>query len=189
MRQLFLANNEIGDAGCAAVAAAAAELPNFELLYVSRNNIGAAGVEAIAKSLSTTAIWQLVLTENKCGDAGAVALASAVAADRTNAFRALRWLFLDATQIGDAGVEALCEAMSGGGFAAVERLALQNNRITNRGLLRLAEAIGTGDALRSCQYLYVQNNDFDADGKKALKAATDARGIKVHFGWPPPTRT
>ena len=30
------------------------------------------------------------------------------------------------------------------------------------------------------------NNDFDKQGKVALKQATKPRGIKVNFGWPPP---
>ena len=48
------------------------------------------------------------------------------------------------------------------------------------------KAIGAG-ALPKCEYLYVQNNDFDVDGKQLLRAAAKARGnLKVHFGWPPP---
>ena len=43
-----------------------------------------------------------------------------------------------------------------------------------------------GGALPKCEYLYVQNNEFDATGKVALKAQTKPRGIRVHFGWPPP---
>ena len=52
---------------------------------------------------------------------------------------------------------------------------------------RERKAIASGGALPSCQYVYVQNNAFNAEGKAALKAAADVHGIKVHFGWPPPT--
>ncbi len=48
-----------------------------------------------------------------------------------------------------------------------------------------ADAIAKG-ALPHCEYLYVQRNAFDAEGKKALKAVTKPKGMKVHFGWPPP---
>ena len=49
----------------------------------------------------------------------------------------------------------------------------------------LASALNEG-ALPKCEYLYVQNNDFDVEGKQILRAAAKARDIKVHFGWPPP---
>ena len=48
-----------------------------------------------------------------------------------------------------------------------------------------AQAISDG-ALPKCEYIYVQENDFDQSGKQFLKAATKPRGIRVHFGWPPP---
>ena len=38
----------------------------------------------------------------------------------------------------------------------------------------------------NCEFIYVQNNEFDRVGKNALKAATKPRKIRVHFGWPPP---
>ena len=48
-----------------------------------------------------------------------------------------------------------------------------------------ADAIEKG-ALPKCEYIYVQNNDFDNAGKEALKRVTKPRKIRVHFGWPPP---
>ena len=50
-----------------------------------------------------------------------------------------------------------------------------------------AHSSASGGALPSCHYVDVQNNAFNAEGKAALKAAADVHGIKVHFGWPPPT--
>ena len=49
----------------------------------------------------------------------------------------------------------------------------------------VSEAISDG-ALPKCEYIHVQENDFDQSGKQFLKAATKPRGIRVHFGWPPP---
>jgi len=185
LKQLYLTNNDIGDKGCAAVAGAAAAVPNLELLYLARNHIGNDGLAALAEKASRSSMWQLVLTENEpIGDAGAIALAQAVSKEPSTAFVNLKWLFLDSTSIGDKGVEALADAMVSG-LPSIERLALHNCKLTNKGLGHLARAIEKG-ALAKCQYLYVQKNNFDAEGKHMLKAATKPRGIKVHFGWPPP---
>ncbi len=185
LKQIYLTNNDIGDAGCDAVAGAAAVVPNLELLYLARNHIGDAGLTSLAEKASKAPIWQLVLTENEpIGDAGAIAFAQAVSKAPAEAFVKLRWLFLDSTSIGDKGVEALANAMVTG-LPGIERLALHNCKLTNKGLGHLASAIERG-ALAKCQYLYVQKNDFDVEGKQILKAASKPRGIKVHFGWPPP---
>lgn len=182
MRQIYLSNNDIGDEGCTQVCLAAKELPSFDLLYIARNHVGDAGVSAVAQHLAQTQIWQLVLTENPFGDAGVTALAHSGA--DPSAWPALRWLFLDSSEVGDKGVEALAKACVTG-FRHVERLALQNTKLTNRGMAALASALNEG-ALPKCEYLYVQNNDFDVEGKQILRAAAKARDIKVHFGWPPP---
>ena len=152
MKQMYLSNNDIGDAGCIAVCEAAKELPNFDLLYLARNHIGDAGLSGAAQHLAKTKVWQLVLSENDFGDAGVTALAES-GADPTN-WPALRWLFLDSSKVGDKGVDALAKACVTG-FRAVERLALQDCKLTNKGLKALAKAIGEG-ALPKCEYLYVQ---------------------------------
>ena len=126
--------------------AAAAQLPNFELFYVAVNKIGDAGVSAIAEQLKSTKVWQLVLTETNCGDKGAAALA--VAGSNPEHFASLRWLFLDSTEVGDKGVDALSQAFVTG-FQSLERLALQNTKLTNKGLTMLADAISKGGALHA----------------------------------------
>jgi len=183
MKDIYLTNNTIGDAGCASVAEAAAELPSFGMMYMAQNKIGDAGLKAIAEKLPKSKMWQLILSENKIGDAGLSALAQAATKD-PDAFSSLRWLFLDANEIGDKGVGDLAKALVKS-FQALERLALQDNKLTNAALYHLVKAIGAG-ALPNCQYLYVQNNQWDKVGRNALKAVAKPRGIKVHFGWPPP---
>lgn len=183
MKSIYMSNNRITDAGCAAMAQGAASLPNIELFYVARNEISDAGVSSVAQHLAKTKLWQLVLSENKFGDAGVAALAEAVQRDAT-AFAHLKWLFLDHSEISDKGVAQLATALTKG-MKAVTRLALQNCKLTNRGLKSLADAISAG-ALPACEFLYVQENAIDAEGKKALKAVTKPRGIRVHFGWPQP---
>ena len=81
-------------------------------------------------------------------------------------------------------MEALANAMVMG-FRSIERLALHNCKLTKSALGHLTSAIERG-ALAKCQFLYVQKNDFDLEGKQILKAAAKPRGIKVHLGWPPP---
>ena len=185
LKQIFLTANDIHDAGCIALAGALPHCPSFELLYLARNYIGNAGLASIAERCSETNMWQLVLTENEAvGDDGVIALADAVTKAPGAAFTKLRWLFLDSTSVGDRGTEALAKAMIVG-LPSIERLALQNCKLTNKSLFALGDAIQKG-ALKKCQYLYVQNNEFDHEGKAALKAAAKPRGIKVHYGWPPP---
>lgn len=186
MKQVYLTNNQIGDRGCVAIAAVAEVLPNLEVLYLARNQIGDEGLAALAeKAARAPKLWQLILTENaSLGDEGVIAMADAVSKEPTTAFTSLRWLFLDSTSVGDKGIEALSKAMIRG-LPNVERLALHNCKLTNKGLVAIATAIDAG-ALANCQYLYVQKNAFDMAGKNVLKAAAKARGIKVHFGWPPP---
>jgi hypothetical protein len=135
LKHIYMSNNKVGDEGVAALAAAAAGLQNFELFYMARNNITDAGCAAIAKTLAKTKIWQLVLTENKIGDAGVSALAEAVTKD-ASAFSSLKWLFLDSTEIGDKGVTALAGALEVG-MKSITRLALQNTKLTNRSLKAL----------------------------------------------------
>ena len=57
-------------------------------------------------------------------------------------------------------------------------------RVVSRVSLQ-AEATAAG-ALPVCEFLYLQENDFDSVGKKLLKAVTKPKGIRVHFGGRPP---
>ena len=135
MKNIYLSNNDIGDEGCIRIAQAASTLPNFELLFIAQNSIGDAGASACFQQLAPTKIWQLVLTDNKFGDASMKALADAVAKDGS-AFSSLKWLFLDGSQVGDKGIADLVKALTGG-MKAVTRLALQRTKLTNKGLKQL----------------------------------------------------
>ena len=50
LRLLNLKDNQIGDAGVAALAEAADKLPQLKTLFLSRNQIGDAGVAALAEA-------------------------------------------------------------------------------------------------------------------------------------------
>ena len=96
--KLVLEDNEIGDAGCVALAAALGEgaMPNCEVLDPELNGIGDAGCEALAAALVKEPCWthspgrpqwrgtekalsvcnQLCLDDNDIGDVGHEALAT-----------------------------------------------------------------------------------------------------------------
>jgi len=185
LKSIHLTNNNIGDEGAMALAAAVASVPHLETLFLAGNHIGDAGLAAIADRCASTPLSQLVLSENAAlGDEGAIALARAVTSDPSSSFASLQWLYLDSSAISDKGVDALAKALVTG-MKRLERLALQNCKLTNKGLASLAAAIEQG-ALPRGQFLYVQQNNFDNSGKALLKAAARPRHIKVQFGWPPP---
>ena len=184
LRQIYLSKNDIGDDGTVALAAAIKAVSNIEILFMARNHVGSKGLAALAEQCGKVGLWQLVMTENSIDDAGVIALADVVTKDPEN-FAEMRWLFLDENEgITEKGVVALAKSFVHG-FRNLERLALHNCKIGNNGLAALAEAINRG-GLPQCEYLYIQRNSFDEEGKAILKAAAKPKGIKVHYGWPPP---
>lgn len=184
LRQIYLSKNDIGDEGMVALAAAIKLLGSIEILFMARNHVGGPGMTAIAQNCGKVGMWQLVMTENAVDDAGVIALADVVSKDPTQ-FEEMRWLFLDENEgITEKGIVALAKTFVTG-FRNIERLALQMCKIGNKGLAALAEAINRG-GLPRCEYLYIQRNTFDHEGKALLKAAAKPKGIKVHYGWPPP---
>ena len=133
MKSIYLTNNKIGDEGAAALAAAVVSVPHLEKLFLAGNHIGDAGLAAIADRCASTALSQLVLSENaSLGDEGAIALARAVTSDPSSSFASLQWLYLDSSAISDKGVDALAKALVTG-MKRLERLALQNCKLTNKG--------------------------------------------------------
>ena len=67
----------------------------------------------------------------------------------------------------------------------VRRRVVAEHDVPPVACLAQAEAIDAG-ALPACEFIYLQGNQFDAVGKKLLKAATKPKGIRVHFGGRPP---
>jgi len=85
----------------------------------------------------------------------------------------LTTLELSYNQIGDAGVEALAKAFASGALANVKTLGLSGNQIGDEGMQALTDALSRG-AMASLTTIFV-----DSPNHPALKAACQARGIKI----------
>lgn len=73
LQDLFLANNQLGDAGVAALKPLFAKT-EFKKVDISGNAIGDAGVTALAEALTNSKVEELNLANNQIGAAGARAL-------------------------------------------------------------------------------------------------------------------
>ena len=78
--------------------------------------------------------------------------------------------------LGDAGVEALAEALAAGRLPALEELELDDTGMGDAGAAALAKALGGAPALKM---LIVGENAFGATAKEELKAACAARGVRA----------
>jgi len=104
-KDIWLTRTGIGDEGCAAVAKGVLSCPNLVKLVMMQNEIGDAGMAAVATTCKTASFTELVLSANRIGDAGIEAFAKSV--DEGDSFKNLRKLYLDRNPIGDAGAVAL----------------------------------------------------------------------------------
>ena len=102
--KLYLGNNNIDDAGAAALAGALEKNTVLTKIYLGGNTIDDAGATALAGALGkNTKLTRLGLHYNNIGDAGATALAAALEKNTV-----LTELGLHYNNIGDAGTAALC---------------------------------------------------------------------------------
>jgi len=99
----------IGDEGAKALGEAIRASSSFATLLLSRNNIGDEGVKAIAAGMAAIgSLAELFLTENKIGDEGANAIAKAIPTNSS-----LTTLSLGRNNIGDAAKQSLRDAVRG----------------------------------------------------------------------------
>ncbi|MBX9702595.1 MAG: leucine-rich repeat domain-containing protein [Silvanigrellaceae bacterium] len=104
-------------------------------LDLSINQIGDAGAQALAAAIANrTNLTHLDLYQNQIGDAGAQALADALA-NHTNLTR----LDLSKNQIGDAGAQALADALAN--HTKLTHLNLNFNPIGDAGAQALADSL------------------------------------------------
>ena len=115
-------------------------------LNLCHNNIGDAGAAAIASALASGApcLLKLALHENRIGCGGMAALAAALAPGGADAISELRVGF---NLIADEGLAALARAWERGGGRALRELHAAGNRISDAGLFALAEALHTAPLL------------------------------------------
>ena len=83
-------------------------------------------------------------------------------------------------QWGDEEVAALCKVLVSGAVPKLKVLNLAGNKIGDVGCAALAEAVGSG-AVPKLGFLGLVNNPIGAAAKEQLKAACEARGIRVEF--------
>ena len=119
LQRLDLTGRMLGDAGAAALAAAA--WPSLQQLSLNSNSLGPAGAASLAGAAwpSLQVLW---LGNNNLGPAGAFSLAAAQ-------LPALRELWLLKNNLGPAGAAALAAAH----FPALQRLYLSWNGISGEG--------------------------------------------------------
>ena len=80
----------------------------------------------------------------------------------------------DNVGLGDAGIEAIAEALSAGRLSKLKTLFLDNTGMGDAGASALAKALSSAPAL---QMLVVGENNFGEDAKEELKAACAERGV------------
>mgnify|MGYP002004186688 FL=1 len=137
---LAIVNMHVGDAGASALAAALGRgaLPRLRALFLCHVAIGDAGLIALAPALrQLPALKTLNLSDNPLGDEGIAALLVVVAppppppppasapSSPTGGLTQLTELFLEGTQVADAGCAALASALSSGALPPLERLELK----------------------------------------------------------------
>ena len=133
---LVIVNMHVGDAGASAFAAAleGGALPRLSALFLCRAGIGDAGLVALAPALrQLPRLGTLNLSDNPLGDEGIAALVLAVVAplpppsspsSPTGVLTQLTELFLEGTQVADAGCAAIASAINSGALPPLEKLEL-----------------------------------------------------------------
>ena len=190
LRHLDLCDNEIGDAGVAAIASALIAHPALTTLVVRANEVGDAGATALAAAIrSNGALRELDLGDNNVSCRGAVDLLCALAgndkladlnlgtnrlADTIHAGRveaalagncALKQLDLGANALGPHAA-----TMFGGVLktnSTLEALDLGANKIGSLGAEKLAQAVQANNTLRT---LMVDDNAIGSSDDPALDA-------------------
>jgi len=105
---------------------------NMQALYLAHNQIGDAGLSALAEAVGKGALAQCTyigLSDNQIGDVGLTALASACA---SGALPALEELGLASNQIGDAGISYLAVTVGNGALDHLKNLYLGNNKCSQQ---------------------------------------------------------
>ncbi len=109
LKQIYLSKNQLDDDAAIGLSAGLAAMSEMDVLHLANNEIGDAGLAAIAESSKHLGLSKLILSHNSFGDEGAIAL-SKILADTAN-FVGLKWLYLNGSNISDAGAAAIGEAL------------------------------------------------------------------------------
>jgi len=169
---LSLRDTSVGDSGIQALAAALCDgaLPALQTLSITQNGprLGDASLVALAEAATSgvlASLKKLQLFENGISDAGALALADAIADGA--ALPSLESLDLDYNEIRGGGLQALAAALAAGALQSLAQLAVLKNPTTPA-----ATAQGLGLGLHAAA-----TDPEDARGKEAITAACSKRHI------------
>ena len=178
-------NPEVGAAGVAAIAGAAAGggLKQLRKLDLAGINMGDEGVRTLGACLGSGGLprlERLFLARSAIGDGGLASLAEALATTTRRA-PALKHLTLGSNAIGDEGVAALMATAAAGKLTKLEMLYLDDNPFGSAGAEALAAAVAGGD-LPGLTYLSVPRAvKRHAYWYAKLKAACEARSVDLVY--------
>ena len=186
-------NNDIGDAGTVALAAAlrmAGENDNdrdhiLEELDLSSCNVGDAGAEALALAMASSpnCLRRLDLSNNKITDAGSKALGRALVDARHISGTTFEELILDNNDVGNEGAAALADAFACG---AVKSISLRSLSVRAQGTAAFGKAIVSLANLKnrdeSTYLIDLSGNHFGTLIKKKKGAMHSASLIRDRAG-------
>ena len=171
LSKLDLSENEIGEAGTAALSEAIILSSMLTVLNLSENGICDTGAAALAEGIKlNSTISELNLSHNEIGDTGAAALAEGMKLNST-----LTELNLSQNRIGDTGGFALGEGMKLN--SSLTELNLSQNRIGDTGAFALGEEMKLNATLTELNLSYNEIGDTGAaalgEGMKLNSSLTE----------------
>ncbi|PKS11224.1 hypothetical protein jhhlp_002985 [Lomentospora prolificans] len=174
IKHILLGENNIGEAGCAAIARFLKNVPNrIETWQVTGNNINSRSlkllVDSMIESRTVMSVW---LKGNPLGPESAPDLARLITGARN-----LRILDLDQTQLGDAGVAALFNSLTShveslqGGPLPLEVIYLSGNGVSvsaSKAIARFLSLQSQAQPLHRLHSIYLSYNPLGNKGIKLL---------------------
>lgn len=173
LRVLRLSGNRISGSGVLGLAGALSlGMASVEELDLGRNPLGNAGGAALGEGLARPrgALRKLLLAVVRLGDQGIQALAKGLRSRGLGGGQSVH-LNLNGNRIGDEGITAFAEALAQG--AAVKAVTLEHNKITGKGLERLAAGLRCrfkgGQAWSQVAFVSFNGNPLSSGDESLLK--------------------
>eukprot|EP00285_Hemiselmis_virescens_P016653 CAMPEP_0173401924 /NCGR_PEP_ID=MMETSP1356-20130122/52477_1 /TAXON_ID=77927 ORGANISM="Hemiselmis virescens, Strain PCC157" /NCGR_SAMPLE_ID=MMETSP1356 /ASSEMBLY_ACC=CAM_ASM_000847 /LENGTH=357 /DNA_ID=CAMNT_0014362177 /DNA_START=45 /DNA_END=1118 /DNA_ORIENTATION=+ len=175
LEHLDLQGNNVGDEGCASVAAIMMG-SSVSCVHLDANQVTDAGVGVLCSALSDErcTLTALHLGQNKIGEKGARTLCASLSQNTS-----LQFLSLAGNRLGDYGVTSLAHALRLNN--TLTELNLCDNDVRQAGAADLVSCLYGNTALRT---LRMNGNDkMEGEGKKALTALRNANGadFRLYF--------
>ena len=167
-------NPELGCAGAAALARLVAD-GRVRALRMETCGVGEAGARALADALASRrcALTALDLSRNFLGAGGAAAVAEGLARGAFAGAARLATLRLGHNAFGCAGASALAAAArASGAFEQLERLEAPSNGMGPEGIATLARSVLSARGAPRLRELRLQGNPMGAAGARALARAS-----------------